>query len=505
MKEIRGRILFVDDDAGILDAVSDFMTLENFEITTVNGGEKALSMLQDKNYDLLITDLKMPGLSGIEVLKKAKEINSEIPVIVVTGFASLETAIEAVKDGAYDYITKPFDMEKFLNITDKAVKQKKLGDENKELMSNLISLDQQLESKLHQIFALGEVSKVVTNISDLDTVLQAIVNVASEITRAGNIALLLLDDVSKELVVDVFKGFNEEVLRKLRIKLGEGILGVAAGERKPLSKSNLVEKNIVLGKKELDLLGEGEFLCLPISYRDSLLGLLVLTEFPDNCYVKEDEIRVLSILSRQASIAINNSMLYEKLQNKYLSTLEILAAALEAKCRNTKGHSQRVSVYAREFAKFLSLVESEILILEKACAVHDIGKIVIPESILAKPDKLTDDEMRQMKMHPFKGADILIPLGIMREMMPVVRNHHERHDGKGYPDALKGGEIPFEAKLVSIVDAFDAMTSHRSYRRTCFTRKEAMAEIESQIGTQFDPDLSMKFLKFYPEILNHTS
>jgi len=505
MKDLKGKILFVDDDAGILDAVSDFMTLENFEITTVNEGEKALSMLGSGDYDLLITDLKMPGLSGIEVLKKAKEINSEIPVIVVTGFASLETAIEAVKDGAYDYITKPFDMEKFLNITDKAVRQKKLGEKNKELLSNLISLDQQLESKLNQIFALGEVSKVVTNISDLDTVLQAIVNVVSEITRAKNIALLLLDDISKELVVEVFKGFNEEILRKLRIKLGEGILGIIARERKPVSKSNLVEKNIVLGKKELDLLGEGEFLCLPVNYRDSLLGLLILTEFPDNHCVKEDEIRVLSILSRQASIAINNSILYEKLQNKYLSTLEILVAALEAKCRNTKGHSQRVSIYAREFAKFLGLVESEILILEKACTVHDIGKIVIPESILAKPDRLTDDEMHQMRMHPFKGVDILIPLGIMREMMPVVRNHHERYDGKGYPDALKGGEISFEAKLVSVVDAFDAMTSHRSYRRMCFTRKEALAEIESQIGAQFDPDLSAKFLKFYPEILNHTS
>ncbi|MDP8234597.1 MAG: response regulator [Candidatus Saelkia tenebricola] len=505
MKENKGKILFVDDDAGILDVVSDFLTLENFEITTVNEGDKALEMLKSSEFDLLITDIKMPGLSGLEVLKKAKEINNEVPVIVVTGFASMETAIEAVKDGAYDYITKPFDMEKFLNITKKAIKQKKMGQENKELLSNLTNLDQQLELKINQIFALGEVSKAVANISDLDTILQAIVNIAFEITKAKNIALLLADDTSKELVVEIFKGFNEEMLRKLRIKAGEGLLGNMAQEKIPITKSLLVAKNIVLGKKELDLLGEGEFLCLPIDYRDKLFGMLVLTEFPDQYHVGEDEIRVLSILSRQASIAIDNSMLYDKLQNKYLTTLEILVAALEAKCKNTQGHSQRVSIYAREFSKFLGLIEAEVLVLERACAVHDIGKIVIPESILAKPDKLSEKEMLQMRTHPFKGADILIPLGIMRGMMPVVRNHHERYDGKGYPDALKNGEIPFEAKLVSIVDAFDAMTSSRSYRRGCLSKKEALAEIESQIGAQFDPDLSMKFLKFCPDIMNHMS
>ncbi len=505
MKSAKGKILFVDDDQGLLDAMSDFLSLEDYDVDAINDGKKALEMLVSGKYDLLVSDIKMPGISGLELLKKAKEIDNEVPVIIVTGFASLETAISSVREGAYDYLTKPFDMEKFLKIVDNAVKQRRLSRENKDLLNNLVSLDEQLESKLNQIFALGEVSKAITSIADLDMVLQAIVNMSSEITKACKIALLLLDESSKELVVENFKGFDAEILRKLRIKISEGVIGISAQSKKPIVSSQLKAENIVLGKKEKDLFGDGEFLCLPINYRDNVFGVLILTGFPQGHSVTNDEIRVLSILSRQASIAINNSLLYEKLQNKYLATLEVLVSALEAKCKNTKGHSQRVSVYAREFAKYLKLQEQELVILEKACAVHDIGKIVIQESILSKPDVLTAEEMNQMKTHPLKGVDILIPLGIMKEIVPIVRSHHERFDGKGYPDALKDGQIPFESKVVSIVDTFDAMTSHRSYRKRPFTKEECFKEIEAQSSKQFDPDLVVKFLKFNPNITDHSA
>ncbi|MDP8216087.1 MAG: response regulator [Candidatus Kaelpia imicola] len=502
MKIPKGRILLVDDDRGLLESISDFLSLEDFNVETVNEGQKAVTAIKDGDFDLVITDIKMPGLSGLEVLKKAREIDPELPVIIMTGFASLETAIEAVRDGAYEYMTKPFDMDKFLNVVTRAVKQRKLATENKELVNNLIDLDRQLESRLSQIFALGEVTKVITNISDLDIALEAIVNMSSEITGAKNIALLLMDDSTSEMVVQMFKGFDEKALNKLRIKSGEGVFGLVAQKRIPLRKSDIRAENIVLSKKESDILNDGNFLCLPINYRESAFGVLVLSNFESEHSVSDDELRILSILSHQASIAINNSLLYQRLQNKYLGTLEVLVSALEAKCRNTKGHSQRVSLYARDFAKFLGLPQKEIMVLEKACSIHDIGKIVIPESILAKPSKLTELEMNHMKMHPAKGVDILIPLGIMKEMMPVVKYHHERYNGNGYPGALKSSEIPFEARLVSIVDAFDAMTSLRSYRSRVFSKSEALNEIEANLNTQFDPELGYKFLKFSPDIFN---
>ncbi len=505
MRVFKARVLLVDDDKGLLDSISDFLSLENFDVEIVNEGQKALDIIQEKNFDLVITDIKMPGLSGLEVLKKTREIDPELPVMVMTGFASLETAIEAVRDGAYEYVTKPFDMDKFLNTVTRAVKQRQLAKENKELVNNLVDLDRQLESRLNQIFALGEVTKVITNISDLDTVLEAIVNISSEITKAENVAVLLLDESTSEMVVQMFKGFDAKALAKLRVKVGEGVFGAVAYRKRPLRRFDIKSENIALSKRESDILCGKDFLCLPINYRDSIFGILVLSDFAKENSVSENEVRVLSILSHQASIAINNSLLYQRLQNKYLGTLEVLASALEAKCRNTKGHSYRVSLYARDFAKFLGFPEKDIVVLEKACSIHDIGKIVIPESILAKPDKLTVVEMDYMKTHPDKGVDILIPLGIMKEMMPVVKYHHERYNGDGYPSALKSSEIPFEARLVSIVDAFDAMTSLRSYRNKVLSKFEALKEIEANLNTQFDPELGAKFLSFAPDVFNHHS
>ncbi|MCD6079926.1 MAG: response regulator [Candidatus Omnitrophica bacterium] len=494
------KILVVDDDPGLLETLTDALELEGYGVTTARAGEEALQILDEEEVDLVITDIKMPGLSGMELLKVIKEKNQSLPVIVMTGFASLETAIEAIKQGAYDYITKPFEIEKLLHTVSKAVTQKKLEEKNKQLLEDLGDLNKKLEEKIGQIFALGEVSNIVTRIQDLDTILQAIIYISLEITGASKSAILLLDGMSKEFVVEYYKGFDSKLMAALRIKLGRGAIGAGVQKMKPISRKVLEENNLVLGKDEVELVGEGEFLIMPISYLNNIFGLLVVADFPEGKRVSDAEINILNILSRQASIAINNHYLYQKLQNKYLTTLEVLVSALEAKCKNTKGHSYRVGIYARKFAEFIKLSSDEISILEKACALHDIGKIVIPDYILSKPSKLSDGEMEQMRAHPLKGVEILVPLGIMKEIIPVVRNHHERFDGKGYPDCLKNGEIPFLAKLVTLADAFDAMTSLRSYRKA-LTSQEALAEIEANLGVQFDPHLGAQFIKFNPQIV----
>jgi putative nucleotidyltransferase with HDIG domain len=501
MNSQQPKILVVDDDPGLLETLSDALQLEGYEVTTAKAGEEALERLRQEEVDLVITDIKMPGLSGLELLRAIRDKNQILPVIVMTGYASLETAVEAIKQGAYDYITKPFEIEKLLHTVNKAVNQKKLEEKNKQLLENLGDLNKKLEEKLGQIFALGEVSNIVTRIRDLDTVLQAIIEVSVEITGAKKSAILLLDMRSKEFVVEYYKGFDPDFMANVRIKLGQGIIGSGAQRLKPIFRKVVEENNLILSKDEIELLGDGEFLIMPISYLNNLFGLLVVVEFPKGKRITESEINVLDILSRQASIAINNHYLYQRLQDRYLTTLEVLVSALEAKCKNTKGHSYRVGIYAQEFAKFLGLSQEEISILEKACALHDIGKIVIPDYILSKPSRLNNEEMEQMRGHPLKGVEILVPLGIMKEIIPVVRNHHERFDGKGYPDCLKDGEIPFLAKLVTLADSFDAMTSPRSYRKV-LTPQQALKEIESNLGTQFDPDLGAKFLEFNPQLVS---
>jgi response regulator RpfG family c-di-GMP phosphodiesterase len=490
----KGKILLVDDDEGILASLSDFLNLEGFEVETINDGQKAINLIGNNHYDLIISDIKMPVVSGIGVLKAAKEMDKYTPVIMITGYASVDTAIEALRQGAYDYLSKPFDMDRFVMIVERAIRQKKLAEKNKELTENLSSLNKQLEEKIKHIFALKEVSRAISYISDLESILGAIVNVCKEITKAGKVAFLLLDERSKELLIEIAVGIDSEIIKTLRIKEGEGVIGWASNIKRPITHAETKRRNILLSNKDYEVFGDGEFLCYPVVYQNKLFGLLTIGSLPDGRNLAEDDFRVLSILASQASIAINNFFLYERLQNTYLNTLFVLSSALEAKCKNTKGHSLRVSKYATDFAKYLGMMEKEIQILERACGIHDIGKIVIPDSILSKPAKLTEEEMNQMRMHPTKGVEILIPLGILKELIPIVRYHHERYDGKGYPDSLKTEEIPLSARLVAIVDAFDAMTSYRSYRLP-YSKEKALKEIEENLGSQFDPVLGKKFLQ----------
>ncbi len=185
---------------------------------------------------------------------------------------------------------------------------------------------------------------------------------------------------------------------------------------------------------------------------------------------------------------INNKleMANDQLKDAYYGTIESLRLAVDAKDTYTRNHSDRVSYYSLLIGKQLHLDENDLETLKQGALFHDIGKIGIPDSILQKPTKLTDDEYDDIKNHPSIGAKILTPAKIFNRLIPMVLNHHERYDGKGYPMSLKGEEIPLMARIVCVADSFDAMTSDRSYRPR-FKVLAALEEMEKCKGTQFDP------------------
>lgn len=189
-----------------------------------------------------------------------------------------------------------------------------------------------------------------------------------------------------------------------------------------------------------------------------------------------------------------------KLQQYYLNTIKSLARALEAKDPYARGHSERVTQYAIAIAKRLGFSEKEISLLEDLCILHDIGKIGVPEKILAKPTSLSEEEWQVIKKHPEIGEEILKPIEFLKPGLSIVLDHHERPDGKGYPQGLKGDEIPLLASIVSVADAFDAMTSDRPYRKA-FSKDEATAIIEENTGTQFDSRVVEAFLECLNEFL----
>ncbi len=192
---------------------------------------------------------------------------------------------------------------------------------------------------------------------------------------------------------------------------------------------------------------------------------------------------------------------YEELEKAYLEIVETLRFTVEAKDTYTRGHSDRVSAYSVLIGEKLGLSEGDIKTLKIGGLFHDIGKIGIPDSILLKEDKLTDDEYSQIKNHPAIGAHILSSVSYFKDMIPIVRYHHERYDGKGYPERLSGENIPFLARIAAVADSFDAMTSKRSYRNS-LSLDIVIDEIEKNKGTQFDPkiaDIFLDILKNEPE------
>ena len=188
----------------------------------------------------------------------------------------------------------------------------------------------------------------------------------------------------------------------------------------------------------------------------------------------------------------------DKLEKAYLEMVETLRFAVEAKDTYTRGHSDRVSEYSVLIGQKLGLTEDQIKTLRIGGLFHDIGKIGIPDSILLKPSKLSDDEYSQIKNHPSIGAHILGSAAIFQDIIPIVKHHHERYDGNGYPSKLKGEEIPYLARIAAVADTFDAMTSKRTYRNA-LDIEVVKSEIERCSGTQFDPQIAKVFL----DILNN--
>lgn len=184
---------------------------------------------------------------------------------------------------------------------------------------------------------------------------------------------------------------------------------------------------------------------------------------------------------------------YEKLEKAYLDSIETLRFTVEAKDPYTRGHSDRVSEYSVLIGKKLGLSEEDIKTLRVGGLFHDIGKIGIPDSILLKEAKLTDDEYSQIKNHPAIGAHILCNAEVFKNIIPIVKHHHEKFDGTGYPSRLKGEDIPYFARISAVADTFDAMTSKRTYR-DALSVDIVRAEIEKCSGTQFDPEIAKVFL-----------
>jgi response regulator RpfG family c-di-GMP phosphodiesterase len=338
----RGRILIVDDEQAIRRLLSDGLGLEGFECSDTSGAREALELLATQPFDTVISDLRMPGTSGLELLEAVREKHPQVAFLMATGVDDVRVGIQAMKAGADDYLVKPFQLDEVFAALDRAIQRKRL----------------------------------------------------------------------------------EREVENYRQRLEE-----------------MVDQR-----------------------------------------------------TRQLQAAI------KRVEQAYDETLEALSAVLDLRDNETAGHSRRVTGYCLEIAHAMGCSSEQLKTIARGVCLHDIGKFGIPDAILRKPGKLTQEEMAIMETHVRIGYELVCRIAFLAGSAQLVLTHHERYDGTGYPQGLAGNEIPLSARIFAVADALDAMTSDRPYRRA-LPYSAAREEIIRESERQFDPNVVKGFLAIPKEVL----
>lgn len=487
----REKMLIVDDSASVRGFLEDLLKEEGYRAVSVSDGDSALDFLRSNVVDLALVDIKMPGQSGIDLLKQVRLFYPDLVIIMMTGYASLDSAREAILAGAADYVFKPFRNEEILLSIGNALEKVRIKREN---------------IRLKETISLFNVSEAIASAVNTETLHQIILMSGLSQTRSTRAALCVFDDSRR--VLDVRAILGGEVSRPLRPNYaGYPAVDFIMQNRKPLLLYMGREHHLA---GEVDVLEykpsifpemfpfEKEMVLFPLRIQDTMLGLILISKRAAEEGFARSDMQVLSIIANQASVALHNSRLMKDLERGYLNTLLSLNLVLEAKHPYTRGHTQRVTQYSLMIGRSMNLSEGDLRTIRDGATLHDIGKVGVSETILNKKGKLTDEEMALVRKHPIIGDEIISPIRFLSHTRPIIRHHHERIDGKGWPDGVDGRNLPFLVRLVSVTDAFDAMTSLRAYRQP-LTYERICDEMVQNAGTQFDQDVVEVLLKLIQE------
>lgn len=358
-----------------------------------------------------------------------------------------------------------------------------------EVTKNLEENIKRLETSKETVqYVLSRIASGVSSTQTVNTFLELIVEITVKALEAKIGVLLLLDEKKEELYVKAAAGLKD-TLRSLSIKVGEQSPGWVAKNRIPLSVPQLKE----LRPEEADSPFAPPLLCVPLLFQDKLVGVLTVSGKTAGGNFGEDELLIVSNLASQTAIAVENDRLNRDAEQTYLETISALAIAVEARDTYSRGHLDRVSEYAIKTAQKLGLNEQTIKDIKDAAELHDLGKIGISDDILKKESGLTGEETMIMRKHSIIGEAIIKPLRHFSGLCDIVRHHHEWIDGSGYPDGLKGDQISIGAKILCVIDSFDAMTTDRPYRKA-LSIETAKAELRKYVGTRYDPKVVETFL-----------
>jgi len=355
----------------------------------------------------------------------------------------------------------------------------------------------QIEEKVERLALLSQLGQILNSTLDHKEIRRRAMEAATQLMKAEAGSLLLVDEGKRQLYFEVALGNREGDIKRIPLNFGEGIAGWVAQHGKPLIvNSPKKDPRFFKGVDERTEFKTRNIICVPVKVKEKIIGVLEAINKQERGGFNRADLSLFTSLADQVAIALDNSRLYQELEEMFFQTTDSLADAIEKRDPYTGGHTQRVTQYSLAIAKYLQLNALEKKWLKITSVLHDIGKVGIEDQILKKPDRLSPDESEMIKRHCNIGVEIIKHIRQLRESIPGVKYHHEQLDGKGYPNGLKGEEIPVLAKIIAVADTFDAMTTDRPYR-IAMGREAAVKELEKCSGTQFDEKVVEAFIQAY--------
>lgn len=461
-------ILALDDDEIMTVTLQAYFQSSGYTVDIENDPYRAIERVREYPYDILLLDFLMKPICGDKVVEKIREFNPDIFIILLTGHKSMAPPIQTIREldiqGYYEKSDRFDQLELLVESCVKSIRQMRIIRRYQEGLRKIVD-------NIPEIY----------HIQSVDEVVAVILSQTAEFLSVSDL-YLCMNTMAGEVL---YQGMGSYAARR-----EEGVECLAGfvkkGETAPVIQNNVMFFPLV-------------------DERHRIFGI-IRTDVRDT--MKPDKLQLFELYVKQVCAAVSNVLLhtllnekneeletaYTALRDNYLEIVSVMRSMVDAKDIYTRGHSDRVAYYAALLAKALGKNEEYIRRLHVAGLFHDIGKIGTADEILFKSTKLTSEEYAEIKKHSSRGKKILSAVTLFNDVAPIVEAHHERYDGGGYPNGLKGTEIPEEARIIAIADAFDAMTSSRRYRAN-MSFEQAVDELKRGSGTQFDAEMVACFLE----------
>ncbi|MFC2171473.1 HD domain-containing phosphohydrolase [Acidobacteriota bacterium] len=492
------RFLIVDDDEHVRKILCLYLDSNGYKYVAVETGEQAIESLGAKEFDCVVCDYNLPGIKGEDVLEESIRRYPATPVIMLTGCVHVDLAVNLMKRGAFDFLPKPVSLDHFSACLAKALRHRNLLIDNRRLEMENRSYQRQLEKKVieqtFQISSQGEFVNRLNSLQNLGSVVELVEQCMKDLLGCSRVTLLLQEDLGVD--PSQFDDSEQKEIGKFDItRSTELLVRKIAQDRLMTINGSPVESTLrEIIKDPCPDKAQEQTVIAALNLDEIPYGILVVKFGRDKGTLDDRDTQILRFVADSASIAIHNQLNRMIIEKGYLDTVKALALAVEAKDPYTCGHSDRVRIYSEMVGRRLNLPDSEIKMLSFAGILHDIGKIGVPISIIHKNGKLSDDEFESIKKHPTIGEKLINHIAFLKKARKMIRHHHERWDGKGYPDRVKGEEICLGARILAVADTFDAMTTDRPYRKA-FPASQALEELVRCAAKQFDRNCVKAFME----------